>query len=66
MFDLTKEHYDLFIQVHNKHMSVFGTNNKQKYALEHVKNVVWDENEDCLKVHYDDVWWHYSKDLTWY
>ncbi|PDY82777.1 hypothetical protein [Bacillus cereus] len=66
MFDLTKEQYDLFIKVHNKHMNAFGLANQKKYALENVRKVVWDESEDCLTVHYDDEWWHYTKDLTWY
>lgn len=66
MFDLMKEQFDLFMKVHNKHMEAFGSENKKKYAMENVKRVVWDQEEDCLKVYYEDEWWHYTKDLTWY
>lgn len=66
MFNLTKEQNDLFMKVHNKHMNTFGTDNKQKYSLKNVKKVIWDEEEDCIKVYYEDVWWHYTKKLEWY
>lgn len=66
MFDLTIEQYDLFIKVHQRHMAAFGTDDKRKYALENVERVIWDRDEDCLTVFYEDEWWHYDKDLTWY
>ncbi|MEG7342538.1 hypothetical protein V6E27_28735 [Bacillus cereus] len=66
MFKLTKEQYELFIKVHERHMQAFGTKNQQKYALINVKDIVWDEDEDCLKVYYEDEWWHYTRELEWY
>ncbi|PFW61533.1 hypothetical protein [Bacillus sp. AFS075034] len=66
MYGLTEKQYDLFMQVHNKHMKVMGTDNQNKYALENVERVIWDSLEGCLKVYYKDIWWHYTKDLTWY
>lgn len=47
-------------------MQAFGTKNQKKYALINVKDIVWDEDEDCLKVYYEDEWWHYTRELEWY
>ncbi|PFU19422.1 hypothetical protein [Bacillus cereus] len=66
MFDLTQEQYELFIKVHERHMKAFGTDNQKKYALNNVEHVIWDENENCLKVYYADEWWHYTRELGWY
>lgn len=56
MFDLTQEQYELFIKVHERHMKAFGTDNQKKYSLNNVEHVIWDENENCLKVYYADEW----------
>ncbi|MFT9494585.1 MULTISPECIES: hypothetical protein [Bacillota] len=66
MFGLTPDQYDLFMRVHKRHMKAMGTENQRKYAIENIKKVVWDKKEDCLKVYYDDVWWHYDKREDWY
>jgi hypothetical protein len=66
-FNLTNDQLELFNRVHAKHLSAWGTEARKKYTLDHVKNVVWDPEEDCLKVYYDKGdWWHYTKDETWY
>ncbi|QQY96011.1 hypothetical protein [Bacillus thuringiensis] len=51
---------------HERHMQAFGTKNQKKYALINVKDIIWDEDEDCLKVYYEDEWWHYTRELEWY
>lgn len=66
MFDLTAEQHDLLLRVHAEHMKYVGNEYKEKYALENVKKVVWDQQEDCLKIYYDDIWWHYTKTLEWW
>lgn len=66
MFDLTEEQYQLLIKVHDEHMRYQGSENKEKYKLENIQNVVWDEKENCLKVYYSDIWWHYTKKMEWY
>jgi len=65
-FKLSKEHYDWFIQVHRLHMKAWGTENQKKYSLPNVKDVIYDREEDCLKVYYKDVWWHYDRRGQWW
>jgi uncharacterized protein YciU (UPF0263 family) len=66
-FNLTEEQFDLFKWVHARHYAAWGTEARKKFTTDHIKKVVWDEDEDCLKVYYDSGdWWHYCKDGTWY
>jgi hypothetical protein len=66
-FNLTDEQLELFNGVHSKHLQALGTEARKKRTVEHVKNLVWDTVEDCLKVYYDDgEWWHYTKDKKWF
>lgn len=66
MFELTEEQEKLFLRVHKRHMAMNGTSNQKKYALENVRNVEWDGKKDCLKVYYDDEWWHYDERGQWW
>lgn len=66
MFGLTFEQYALFLTVHVQHLSAMGLENQKKYCLSKIKNIEWDSNDNCIKVYYEDNWWHYTKDETWY
>lgn len=63
---LTKNQGELFLSVHKSHRAAMGSENQRKYALHNVRNVVWNIEEDCLHVHFDDVWWHYDKRGCWW
>jgi hypothetical protein len=63
---LTDEQRQLFEKTHASHMRSMGTENQQKYAKESLKKVVWDSNENCLKVYYGDIWWHYDTRGRWF
>lgn len=63
---LTKEQAELFLSVHRSHKKAMGTENQQKYALHYVRKVTWNEKENCLHVHYDDIWWHYDRRGQWW
>jgi hypothetical protein len=65
-FKLSKEHYEWFIKIHRAHMQAWGTENQKKYSLPNVRDVKYDKREDCLKVYYDDEWWHYDRRGDWY
>jgi hypothetical protein len=65
-FGLTEEQSELFLSVHKSHLAAMGIESQMKYKLPYVQKVVWDQEKDCLKVYYDDVWWHYLKEGTWY
>ena len=66
IFGLEEQHYKLFIRVHKKHIAAMGTDNQLKYALCNVKSVNWDQEENCIKVYYDDAWWHYDDRGVWW
>lgn len=63
---LTKDQAKLFQSMHKKHLSAMGTEMQKKYSLENLKKVVWDNSENCLKVYYDDNWWHYDSRGCWF
>jgi hypothetical protein len=65
-FNLSIKQTDLLLQTHTSHMEAMGSQGKEKYSLRNIRKVLWDEKELCLKVYFDDVWWHYCKDGTWY
>lgn len=63
---LTETQQQLFLRVHEKHLKAMGTDNQRKYALENVKKVAWDREEQTVNVYYEDTWWHYDKRGCWY
>lgn len=66
-FNLTEQQFDLFKRVHSRHYAAWGIENRKKFTVDHITKVIWDEEDDCLKVYYDfGDWWHYCKDETWY
>jgi hypothetical protein len=65
-FKLSPEYFNWFIRIHRAHMRAWGTENQKKYSLPNVKDVVYDKQEDCLKVYYKDTWWHYDRRGQWY
>jgi hypothetical protein len=65
-FGLTEEQSKLFLDIHKSHMAAMGSDNQAKYSLAAVRNVVWDREDDCIKVYYDDIWWHYDRRGQWY
>jgi hypothetical protein len=65
-FKLATEHFEWFMRTHRIHLKAWGTDNQKKYSLPNVRDVIYDKDEDCLKVYYDDEWWHYDRRGTWY
>jgi hypothetical protein len=65
-FGLTQEQAEMFLNIHKSHMAAMGSENQKKYGLAYVENVIWDAEEDCLKVYYEDIWWHYDRRGQWY
>jgi hypothetical protein len=63
---LSEEQKKMFIRIHNNHMKAMGSENQRKYAKENLKKILWDAKENCLKVYYEDVWWHYDTRGCWY
>lgn len=63
---LTEEQKEMFFRIHNNHMKAMGTDNQKKYAKENLKKIAWDIKEKCLKVYYEDSWWHYDTRGCWY
>jgi hypothetical protein len=65
-FGLTQEQAEIFINIHKSHMAAMGSEDQKKYSFAHIQNVIWDAEDDCLKVYYDDIWWHYDRRGNWY
>ncbi|MNW54090.1 hypothetical protein D3C74_316770 [compost metagenome] len=62
---LTPEQQDLFLNVYDRHVKAMGIEMRQR--LGRIKDVKWNEQQDCLIVTYKSGdWWHYCKDGTWY
>jgi hypothetical protein len=65
-FGLTQEQAEMFLNIHKSHMAAMGSEDQKKYSFAYVQKVIWDEEEDCLKVYYEDIWWHYDRRGQWY
>lgn len=64
---LTPEQRFLFTKTYTKHLASMGTTKRSNYTEKHIKNVIWDEEENCLKVYFNNGdWWHYSTNEEWY
>lgn len=64
---LSDPHYALFLQVYANHNSAWGLEKRKEYTLSNVTKVLWNTEENCLEVYYDNGnWWHYLPDGTWY
>lgn len=65
-FGLTQEQTEMFLDIHKNHMAAMGADNQKKYSLLHLQNIIWDQEKDCLKVYYEDIWWHYDRKGQWW
>ncbi len=65
-FGLSEEQAQLFIDVYKKHKNSMDTEDQNTYSLATLRKVEWVEEESCLHVHFEDAWWHYSVDGSWY
>lgn len=65
-FELSEDKAQLLVDVYREHKKSMGTKDQNKYKLAAVRKVEWDEEENCLHVHFKDTWFHYCSDRTWY
>jgi hypothetical protein len=65
-FGLTQEQAEMFLNIHKSHIAAMGSENQKKYGLAYVENVIWNAEKDCLKVYYEDIWWHYDRRGCWW
>lgn len=65
---LTEQQKQLFQRVYKNHMAAFGTEKRKKYAVDQLKEIKWDQRENCLKVYWkgDRDWYHYDTKGCWY
>jgi hypothetical protein len=63
---LTDEQKELFKETHQAHLSMMGTATRKKHAVERIKEVKWDKEENCLKVFYDSGDWYHYTSQEWY
>lgn len=65
-FGLTEDQAQLLMDVHNDHWQSMGSEDREKYLLAAARNVEWIEEEKCLHVHFEDAWWLYLSNGSWY
>lgn len=63
---LNDEEYELLLKVYANHNRSVGLREREKYSLSHIVKVERNIEENCLNVYYEDEWWHYCKNGTWY
>lgn len=66
MFGLTADQYFLFLEVHVKHLKACGDELRKKRCLSKIKDIKWCDKDECIKVYYQDEWFHYTKKHEWY
>ncbi|WP_404456914.1 hypothetical protein LG329_19340 (plasmid) [Virgibacillus necropolis] len=65
-FSLTEAQSKLFSTTYKKHLSAMGTKMRQRFMPEYLKEVKYDDRENTVNVYFENDWWHYTKDHTWY
>jgi hypothetical protein len=65
-FSLTEDQGKLLVETYREHRKSMKTEEQRKYLLTAVTNVEWVEEDNCLHIHFEDEWWHYSTSGTWY
>ena len=65
-FDLTAAHAELLLDVHKTRRECTGIEDQNKYSLACIRKVEWVDEENCLHVHFEDNWWHYGQDGSWW
>ena len=53
--------------VYKRHMAAMGTEARQSYAVDKIKEVKWDARSRTVNIYFvNGDWWHYKADGTWY
>lgn len=62
---LTEDQQEIFTRTHEKHMDACGESSKKSYQP---KGVSWDKSRGCIVVicSGEGVWFHYTRDGSWY
>jgi hypothetical protein len=64
---LSNEQLELFHLTYHRHQRVMGKEMRTRYSRHNITKVVWDQEDDCLKVYYDNGdWLHYTRKFEWY
>lgn len=65
---LTDQQKELFHRVYEKHLAAMGTEKRKKYEPSQLKEIKWNQSENCLHVYWkgDTDWFHYDTRGTWY
>ncbi len=61
---LTTEQQAAFEVTLDRHMGAMGLRAREK--LGEVKEVSWDPEDECIIVQFENDWYHYTPDGTWY
>ncbi|UKS67697.1 hypothetical protein [Rossellomorea marisflavi] len=64
---LNDSDYLLLLEVYANHNRSMGLEKRIDYSISHIVKVEKDQDEDCLKVYYENGdWWHYARNGEWY
>lgn len=64
--NLTKNQKELLERVYKKHLRQMWEEDRGLYAIEKIKKVEWDNEENTVNIFFEDTWWHYNQNDTWY
>lgn len=64
---LTHEQKKLLERTHQRHQKIWESEErKAEHSIDQMKEVKWDNKENCLKVYYKTGWYHYMPNGDWY
>ncbi|WP_371069112.1 hypothetical protein [Sediminibacillus sp. JSM 1682029] len=65
--NLTDQQRAIFARTHVQHQEAMGLEKSKEYGIQNVKELRWDDEENCLKVYFaNGDWWHYTPNGQWY
>lgn len=63
---LSSKAQTLFSKVHSLHLQAMGRDERKKYELPNIKQIVQNNKEQCVEVHYQNgEFFKYYPNLTW-
>lgn len=62
---LTDKQKRLFEATYKRHFLSMGESERQKHFIHQIKEVKYNEQENCIEVHFEHEWYKYYPNKTW-
>jgi hypothetical protein len=64
--ELTREQQEQLKRIYARHMLAMGKEARKDYTVDQIIQVAWDKRDKTVNIYFENIWWHYAADGTWY